>query len=167
MLGNTSPMKYHQSFVDGDPYQPTAESALTIKCRYTVRRREQTILYSNIGSVRIAKHAVCERMEQAAISRRPNIRPAVVHPNSRDRNSFVRVQLQVQCGPHFHSYFLSSTLCVISPFAVQLRLRIGHAIRGSIPSHCARCESMQFVSRLTLRTKQLEAESPRSAPVTV
>jgi len=43
MLGNTSPMKYRQSFVDGKPYQPTAEGALAIKCRYVVTGREQAI----------------------------------------------------------------------------------------------------------------------------
>jgi len=62
MLANTPPVKYCQRLVDGDPYQPTAESALAIECRDTVRSREKTILYSNIGSVRIAKHAVCDKM---------------------------------------------------------------------------------------------------------
>src|SRR6267143_6458928 len=104
VLGNTSPMKYRQSFVDGKPYQPTAESALATKGRCVARSREQTIFYSNSGPVRIAKHAVCDRMEQAAISRRPSIRrPVVVRQNSGDRNSFVRVRLQFQCGSHFHS----------------------------------------------------------------
>jgi hypothetical protein len=59
MLGNIAPVKYRQSFVDGDPYQPTAESALAIKYGHTVRCREQAILYSHIGAVGIAKHAVC------------------------------------------------------------------------------------------------------------
>ncbi len=117
IVGNTSPVKYRQSFVDGQPYEPTAESALAIKCRYVARGREQTILYSNIGSVGIAKHALCDKMQQAAISRCPNVRrPAVVRQDSRDRNSFVRVQLQVQCGPHFHSYLLSSVFYAISSF---------------------------------------------------
>ena len=90
MLGNTSPMKYRQSFVDGKPYQPTAEGALAIKCRYVVTGREQAIFYSNGGSVRTAKHTVCDRMEQAAISRRPDIRrPTVIRRNSRGGNSFV------------------------------------------------------------------------------
>src|SRR6266851_5249264 len=115
MRGNTAPVKYRQSFVDGDPYQPTAESALAIKYRDSVRCREQTILYSNGGSVGIAKHAVCDRTEQAAISRRPNIRrPAVVRRNPRDGNSFVRVLLQVNCGPHFHSSLPSSVLYAVS-----------------------------------------------------
>lgn len=67
-------MEDRESFVDGDPYQPAPESALAIKCRDTVRCREQAIFYGNIGSVRIAKHAVCDKMEQAAISRCPNIK---------------------------------------------------------------------------------------------
>src|SRR6266478_9491769 len=143
MLGYDSPMKDRQSFVDGKPYQPTAESALAIKGRYVARGREQTIFYSNSGSVRIVKYAACDKMEQATISRCPNVRrPAIVRQNSRERTSFVRVQLQVQCGPHFHSYFLSSVLCVFCFFCAQLRLEIGHAIRGSIPSHCARCSSL-------------------------
>src|ERR1700738_5642311 len=101
MLGYVSPVEDRQSFVDGDPYQPTAESALAIKCCGMARGRVQAIVYSNIGSFGIAKHAVCDRMEQATISRCANIRrPPVVRRNPRDRNSFLRVQLQVQCGPH-------------------------------------------------------------------
>src|SRR5260370_11225672 len=115
MRGNTAPVKYRQSFVDGDPYQPTAECAVAINYRDSVRCREQTILYSNGGSVGIAKHAVCDRMEQATISRRPNIRkPAIVRRNSRDRNRFVQLQPQVHCGPHFHSYLPSSVLYPVS-----------------------------------------------------
>jgi hypothetical protein len=142
MLGYVSPAEDRQSFVDGKPYKPTAESALAIKCRYVVTGREQAIFYSNIGPVRIAKHAVCDRMEQATISRCPNIRrPAVVGRNPRDRNSFLRVQLQGQCGPHFQPYFLSLAWCsaLFRLFAAHPRLEIGHAIRGSIPSHWARC----------------------------
>src|ERR1700730_593832 len=113
MLGNTAPVKYRQSFIDGDPYQPTAEGALAIKCRGTIRCREQTIVHSDIGSVGIAKYAVCDRMEQAAISRRPDIRrPAVGRRNPRGGNWFVGVRIQVQFGPHLHCYFLSSALCV-------------------------------------------------------
>jgi hypothetical protein len=94
MLGYDSPMKDRQSFVDGKPYQPTAESALAIKGRYVARGREQTIFYSHSGSVRIVKYAACDKMEQTTISRCPNVRrPAIVRQNFRDRTSFVRVQL--------------------------------------------------------------------------
>jgi hypothetical protein len=89
MLANSSPVKYRQRLVDGDPYQPTAESALAIECRDTVRSREKTILYSNIGSVRIAKHAVCDKMEQAAVSRCPDIkRRALVRRTFQDHDWF-------------------------------------------------------------------------------
>jgi len=36
---------------------------------YITKRREQAVLYSYIGSVRIAKHPVRDRVEQAAILR--------------------------------------------------------------------------------------------------
>src|SRR6266481_5960657 len=102
MLANTSSVKCRQRLVDGDPYQPAAESAFAIECRDTVRSREKTILYSNIGSVRIAKHAVCDKMEQAAISRCPNIkRHAHVRRTLPDRSSFVQLRFQLQCGTHF------------------------------------------------------------------
>jgi hypothetical protein len=56
-------MTYRQSFVDDDPYQPTAESALASKGRCVLRGREQTIFYSNGGSVRTVKNAVRDKME--------------------------------------------------------------------------------------------------------
>jgi hypothetical protein len=102
MLANTSSVKYRQGLVDGDPYQPTAESALAIECRDMVRSREKTILYSNIGSIRIAKHAVCDKMEQAAISRCPDIeRRALVRRTFPDRSSFMQLWFHIQCWTHF------------------------------------------------------------------
>ena len=102
MLANTSPVKYRQRLVDGDPYQPTAESAVAIECRDTARSREKTILYSDIGSVRIAKHAVCDKMEQAAISRCPDIeRRALVRRTFPHRSSFLQLWFHIQCWTHF------------------------------------------------------------------
>src|SRR4029077_16260796 len=61
--------------------------------------REQTIFYSNISLARVAKHAACDKMEQAPISRCPNVkRPAAVQRNLPDGNRFVQLQLQAQCG---------------------------------------------------------------------
>jgi hypothetical protein len=122
-LGNTSPVKYRQSFVDDDPYQPTAESALAIKYCNTVRYREQTVFYSNISSVRIAKHAVRDKMEQAAISRCPNIRGhTVVRRILPDRISFVQLQLQVQSGPHISPLLAEFVALRYSVLAAQLGL---------------------------------------------
>ena len=74
MLGHFTSVEDRQRFVEGKPYQPAAESALMIKCRDIASGREQAIFYSNNCSVRIAKHAVCDKIQQAAISRRPNIK---------------------------------------------------------------------------------------------
>jgi len=74
MLEYSASVEDRQSFVDGEPYQPTAESALTIKCRDMLSGRVQALFYGNNGFVRIAKHAVCDKIQQAAISRRPNIK---------------------------------------------------------------------------------------------
>jgi hypothetical protein len=102
MLGNVSPVKDSQSFVEGDPYQPIPESALAIKGCGVTRGRDQTIFDSSIGHVRIAKHAVCDKMEQTSISRYSSMkRHAVVRRNLSDRNTFVQLYLQVQCGLHF------------------------------------------------------------------
>jgi hypothetical protein len=73
MLEHSSSVKDRQSFVHGAPYEPTAESALAIKCRDMLSGRVQAIFYSNGGSVRIAKHPICDKMQQAAISGCPNI----------------------------------------------------------------------------------------------
>jgi hypothetical protein len=62
-------VNYRQGFVNGAPYQPTAESTLALKCPNIAKRREQAVLYSYVGSVRIAKHSVRDRVEQAAILR--------------------------------------------------------------------------------------------------
>jgi len=83
-------MNYRQGFVNGAPDQPTAESALAIKCPNMAKRREQAVLYSFIGSVRIAKHPVCDSVEQAAILRCPKIRRhTVVRRILPYRNSFL------------------------------------------------------------------------------
>jgi len=74
MLGHFSSVEDRHRFVEGKPYQPTAESALMIKGRGMASGRAQTIFYSNYGSVRIAKHAVCDKIDQAVISRRPNVK---------------------------------------------------------------------------------------------
>jgi hypothetical protein len=73
-LGHFSSMEDRQRFVEGNPYEPSAESALVIKSRDMASGREQTIFYSNNCSVRIAKHAVCDKIQQAAISRSPNVK---------------------------------------------------------------------------------------------
>ena len=73
MVERSSSVEDRQSFVDGEPYEPTAESALAIECRDMLSGQVQAIIYSNDGSVRIAKHAVCDKIQQAAISRCPNI----------------------------------------------------------------------------------------------
>jgi hypothetical protein len=79
MFGHSSSVEDSQRFVEGNPYQPTAKSALVIKCGDVASGREQTIFYSNNCGVSIAKYAVCDKIQQAAISRRPNIkRNAVV-----------------------------------------------------------------------------------------
>jgi hypothetical protein len=61
-------MEDHQSFVDDKPYQPTAKGALAIKCCDMLSGPVQTIVYTNSGFIRISKHAVCDEMEQTAIS---------------------------------------------------------------------------------------------------
>jgi hypothetical protein len=58
----------HQGFVDDEPHQPTAKGALAIKCCDMSSGPVETIVYSNSGLIRIAKHAVCDEMEQAATS---------------------------------------------------------------------------------------------------
>jgi hypothetical protein len=63
MLGHFSSMEDRKRFVEGKPYQPTAESALVIKGRDIVSGQGQTIFYSNNCSVRIAKHAVCDKIQ--------------------------------------------------------------------------------------------------------
>jgi hypothetical protein len=73
MLEHSSSVEDRQSFVHGEPYEPTAESALAIKCGDMLRGRVQAIFYSNGRSARIAKHPVCDKIQQAAISRCPNI----------------------------------------------------------------------------------------------
>src|SRR5260370_32999619 len=90
MARNCSSVEDRQSFVDGEPYQPTAKGALAIKCRDVLGGRIKTIVYSNSGSVRIAEHAVCDKIQQAAISRCPNIKRHPGFPRTvRDRNAFV------------------------------------------------------------------------------
>jgi hypothetical protein len=69
MLGQFSSVEDRQRLVKGKPYQPTAESALVIECRGMANGREQAIFYSKDRSVRIAKHAVCDKIQQVAISR--------------------------------------------------------------------------------------------------
>jgi len=102
MRGNASPVEDRQSFVHGDPYQPPAESAVAVKCPEMAKSHEQTIFYSNISFVRIAKHAVRDKMQQAAITRCPNIkRPALFRRAIPDRSSSVQLQVQVQFGTHF------------------------------------------------------------------
>jgi len=114
MRGNASPVQDRQRFVDGDPYQPPAESALAVKCPDMAKSREQTIFYSNISFVRIAKYAVGDKMEQAAIPRCLNIkRPALFRRTLPDRGSSVQLRFQVQFGTHFIPRFLCLVLCVI------------------------------------------------------
>jgi len=114
MHGNASPVEDGQSFVDGDPYQPTAESAVAVKCPDMAKSREQTIFYSNISLVRIAKYAVGDKMEQAAISRCLNIKGRAPFRRSLpDRGSSVQLRFQVQFGTHFIPRFLYLVLCVI------------------------------------------------------
>ena len=74
IAGHFSFVEDRQRFVEGKPYQPTAEIALVIKCREMARGTEKTIFYSKNCSVRIAKHAVCDKIQQAAISRSPNVK---------------------------------------------------------------------------------------------
>jgi hypothetical protein len=74
MFGHFSSMEDRQRFVKGKPYQPITECALVIKCRDMASGREQAIFYSNKGSVRIAKHAVCDKIQQAAVSRSPDVK---------------------------------------------------------------------------------------------
>jgi hypothetical protein len=74
MLGHFSSVEDSQRLVEGKPYQPTAESALVIKCRHMASGGEQTIFYSNNGSVRITKDAVCDKIQQATISLRLDIK---------------------------------------------------------------------------------------------
>jgi len=73
MLEHSSSVEDRQSFVHGEPYEPTAESPLAVKCRDILSGRIQAIFYSNGGSVSIAKHALRDKIQQAAISRCPNI----------------------------------------------------------------------------------------------
>jgi hypothetical protein len=74
MLGHVSSVEDRQRFFERKPYQPIAELALVLKSREMARRPEQTIFYSNNRSVRIAKHAICDKIQQAVISRRPNVK---------------------------------------------------------------------------------------------
>ena len=146
MLGHYSSMEDRQRFVEGKPHQPTAESALAVKCPDMTKGHEQTIFYSNISFVRIAKHAVRDKMEQTAISRCPNIkRHALVRRTLPDRSSSVQLRFQVQFGTHFTpaSYAWCSALFGFLP--LKLRVEIRHVIRGSIPSHCVRNRRLRFV----------------------
>ncbi len=70
----SSSVEDRQRFVERKPYQPIAELALVIKSREMARGPEQTIFYSNSCSVRIAKHAICDKIQQVVISRRPNVK---------------------------------------------------------------------------------------------
>jgi len=80
VLGHVSSVEDRQRFFERKPYQPTAEIALVIKSREMARGPEQTIFYGNSCSVRISKHAICDKIQQAVISRRPNVkRNPVVH----------------------------------------------------------------------------------------
>jgi hypothetical protein len=85
-------MEDRQRFVEDKPYQPIAESALVIKCCDMASGREQAIFYSNNCSVRIAKHAVCHKIQQAAISCSPNMkRNATVRRTLQDWNNFAQL----------------------------------------------------------------------------
>jgi hypothetical protein len=64
MLRNCSCVEARQSFVESKAYQPIAESALAIKRHDMLGGRVQTIFYSNSGSIRIAKHAVCDKIQR-------------------------------------------------------------------------------------------------------
>jgi hypothetical protein len=102
MLGRFSSVEDRQRFVEGKPYQPTAESALVIKGRGMASGRAQTIFCGNYGSVRTAKHAVCDKIQQAVISRRPNVKKdLVVRRTLKDRNNFAQLQFQGHCGLPF------------------------------------------------------------------
>jgi len=61
-------MEDHQSFVDDEPYQPTAKGALAIKCCDMLSGPVRTIVYRNSGFSRISEHAACDEVEQVAIS---------------------------------------------------------------------------------------------------
>src|SRR5258708_2287581 len=74
VLGHVSSVEDRQRFFERKPYQPTAEIALVIKSREMARGPEQTIFYSNSCSVRISKHAICVKIQQPVISRRPNVK---------------------------------------------------------------------------------------------
>src|SRR5580704_14526020 len=103
MLGHYSSMEDRQRFVEGKPHQPIAESALVVKCRDMASSRDQATFYSNNRTVRIAKHVVCHKIQQAAISRRPNTkRNAVVRCVLQDWNNFAQLQYQGHRGPPFH-----------------------------------------------------------------
>jgi hypothetical protein len=62
MLEKSSSVEDRQSFVNGEPYEPTAVSALVIKCRNISSGQVQASFYSHNGFVRIAKHAVCDKI---------------------------------------------------------------------------------------------------------
>jgi hypothetical protein len=81
----------HQSFFDEEPDQPTAKGALAIKCCDMLSGPVETIVYSNSRFIRVAKHALCDEMEQAAISWSPNAKRhyPVFCRTFRDRNALI------------------------------------------------------------------------------
>ena len=161
-------MEDRESFVDGDPYQPTPESALAIKCRDTVKCREQALFYGNISSV---KDCLARGVRQNGAS------GDIATPEH--KKSF-RLSAEAcpsgiasfNCSFKFnvgHTFALLPELLLGHfVFAAQLSLEVRHPTRPSIPRPAARYGRLERMSRgRTPSNEAARGSEFRSAPVSV